>query len=37
MFRGGFPTLSAARAAVIGDVRRLGPDLRIDIELGATE
>ncbi len=37
MFRAGFPTLSAARQAVIADVRRLGPDLRMDIELGAIE
>ena len=37
MFRAGFPTLSAARDAVIADVRRLGPDLRMDIELGAVE
>lgn len=37
MFRAAFPTLSAARDAVIGDVRRLGPDLRMDIELGAFE
>jgi diaminohydroxyphosphoribosylaminopyrimidine deaminase/5-amino-6-(5-phosphoribosylamino)uracil reductase len=33
MFHSDFPTLSAARDAVIADIRRLGPDVRLDIEL----
>jgi diaminohydroxyphosphoribosylaminopyrimidine deaminase/5-amino-6-(5-phosphoribosylamino)uracil reductase len=37
MFEAEFPTLAAARDVAITQVRRLGPDLRLDVELGATE
>ena len=37
MFEAGFPTLASARDVVIADVRRLGPDLRLELELGAME
>ena len=37
MFDARFPTLSTVRDVIITDVRRLGPDLRLDIELGAME